>query len=327
MTQDKSQHPTNNGKPSHAFAGLVSFLRAPICHDLDNIDADIAIMGAPTDEGSPFMPGSRLGSRSIREHSLRFGNDGYFDHDSDKVFLKYELENNRIVDVGDADVIPADVEGTFKNITNLTRMVLNSGAIPVVLGGDHAITFPVVRAYNTPLHVIHFDAHIDYSPFIHGYKYTTSHAFRHIHHIDHVKSLTQVGIRSVRNKKSQIEDSENDGNRVIGMKEFYEMGPNGMSTLVPKEAPVYVSIDIDVLDLPLVPGCVSAEPNGMTYAELRDSLSVLAQHANIIGFDLVEVNPQLDVGTGITSYMGAHTIMEFMGQICDQPRWVTKRGK
>jgi len=326
MTQNKSQHPTNNGKPSHAFAGLVSFLRAPICHDLDNIDADIAIMGAPTDEGSPFMPGSRLGSRSIREHSLRFGNDGYFDHDSDKVFLKYELENNRIVDVGDADVIPADVEGTFKNITDLTRMVLNSGAIPVVLGGDHAITFPVVRAYNTPLHVIHFDAHIDYSPFIHGYKYTNSHAFRHIHHMDHVKSLTQVGIRSVRNKKSQIEDSENDGNRVIGMKEFYEMGPNGMSTLVPKEAPVYVSIDIDVLDLPLVPGCVSAEPNGMTYAELRDSLSVLAQHANINGFDLVEVNPQLDVGTGITSYMGAHTILEFLGQICDQPRWIAKRG-
>ena len=307
MTQDKSQHPTNNGKPSHAFAGLVSFLRAPICHDLDNIDADIAIMGAPTDEGSPFMPGSRLGSRSIREHSLRFGNDGYFDHDSDKVFLKYELENNRIVDVGDADVIPADVEGTFKNISNVSRMVLNSGAIPVVLGGDHAITFPVVRAYNTPLHVIHFDAHIDYSPFIHGYKYTNSHAFRHIHHMDHVKSLTQVGIRSVRNKKSQIEDSENDGNRVIGMKEFYEMGPNGMSTLVPKEAPVYVSIDIDVLDLPLVPGCVSAEPNGMTYAELRDSLSVLAQHANIIGFDLVEVNPQLDVGTGITSYTVSYT--------------------
>ena len=205
--------------------------------------------------------------------------------------------------------------------------MLDSGAMPVVLGGDHAITFPVVRAYDTPLHVVHFDAHIDYSPFIHGYKYTNSHAFRHIHHMDHVKSLTQVGIRSIRNKKSQIEDSENDGNRVIGMKEFYDMGPNGMTTLVPKEAPVYVSIDIDVLDLPLVPGCVSAEPNGMTYIELRDSLSVLAKHANIIGFDLVEVNPQLDVGTGITSYMGAHTIVEFLGQICDQPRWTSKRKK
>tara|TARA_A100001037_G_scaffold121488_1_gene110611 strand:+ start:1101 stop:2075 length:975 start_codon:yes stop_codon:yes gene_type:complete len=324
MANENSHQPN---KPTHAFSGLVSFLRTPTCNNLSELDADIAVMGAPTDEGSPFMPGSRLGSRSIREHSLRFGDEGYFDHDTDKVFLKYELDNNRIVDVGDADVIPADVEGTFKNITDLTKIVLDSGAMPVVLGGDHAITFPVVRAYDTPLHVVHFDAHIDYSPFIHGYKYTNSHAFRHIHHMDHVKSLTQVGIRSIRNKKSQIEDSENDGNRVIGMKEFYDMGPNGMTTLVPKEAPVYVSIDIDVLDLPLVPGCVSAEPNGMTYIELRDSLSVLAKHANIIGFDLVEVNPQLDVGTGITSYMGAHTIVEFLGQICDQPRWTSKRKK
>ena len=324
MANENSHQPN---KPTHAFSGLVSFLRTPTCNNLSELDADIAVMGAPTDEGSPFMPGSRLGSRSIREHSLRFGDEGYFDHDTDKVFLKYELDNNRIVDVGDADVIPADVEGTFKNITDLTKIVLDSGAMPVVLGGDHAITFPVFRAYDTPLHVVHFDAHIDYSPFIHGYKYTNSHAFRHIHHMDHVKSLTQVGIRSIRNKKSQIEDSENDGNRVIGMKEFYDMGPNGMTTLVPKEAPVYVSIDIDVLDLPLVPGCVSAEPNGMTYIELRDSLSVLAKHANIIGFDLVEVNPQLDVGTGITSYMGAHTIVEFLGQICDQPRWTSKRKK
>mgnify|MGYP003324339233 CR=1 FL=1 len=79
-----AQHKAN--KPSHAFAGLVSFLRAPICNDLDQINADIAVMGAPTDEGSPFMPGSRLGSRSIREHSLRFGDEGYFDHDSNKEY-------------------------------------------------------------------------------------------------------------------------------------------------------------------------------------------------------------------------------------------------
>ena len=84
-------------------------------------------------------------------------------------------------------------------------------------------------------------------------------------------------------------------------------------------------MEIDVLALPLVPGCLSAEPNGMDYSELRDSLTSLAKHADIVGFDLVEVNPQLDVGTGITSYMGAHTILEFLGQICDQPRWLEKR--
>ena len=326
MTQHGQQHPTNHGKSTYGFAGLVSFLRTPVCHDLDQLDADIAVMGAPTDEGSVFMPGSRFGSRSIREHSLRFGTNGYFDHDADKVFLEYELANNRIVDVGDADVLITNVEGTFENITNLTRMVLDAGAMPVVLGGDHAITFPVVRAYSEPLHVVHFDAHIDYSPFVHGFEYTNSHAFRHIYHMDHVESLTQIGIRSVRNNKAWVDDSINDGNRVIGMKEFEEMGPNGMTELVPKDAPIYVSIDIDVLDLPLVPGCVSAEPNGMSYADLRDSLATLARHTEIIGFDLVEVNPQLDVGTGITSYMGAHTVLEFLGQICDQPRWIAKRG-
>jgi agmatinase len=172
---------------------------------------------------------------------------------------------------------------------------------------------------------MHFDAHIDYSPFVHGFEYTNMHAFRHIYHMDHVKSLTQVGIRSIRNNKDWVDDSVNDGNRVIGMREFGEMGPEAVAALVPKDADCYVSIDIDVLDLPLVPGCVSAEPNGMIYAELRDSLAALARQTTVVGFDLVEVNPQLDVGTGITSYMGAHTILEFMGQICDQPRWVANR--
>jgi agmatinase len=86
-----------------------------------------------------------------------------------------------------------------------------------------------------------------------------------------------------------------------------------------------VSIDIDVLDMSLVPGCVSAEPNGMTYAELRDTLAAVAEHSDVVGFDLVEVNPQLDVGTGVTAYLGAHTVLEFLGRICEQPRWIARR--
>ena len=108
------------------------------------------------------------------------------------------------------------------------------------------------------------------------------------------------------------------------MTEFREMGPDGIAGVVPRDARVYVSIDIDVLDLPLVPGCVSAEPNGASYAELRDSLVAVAQHTDVVGFDLVEVNPQLDVGTGATSYLAAHTILEFLGWICDQPRWIAR---
>src|SRR5438128_2025168 len=311
---------------SWPFVGIPSFLRAEITRDLASLDADIAVMGAPTDEGSPFMPGSRFGPRAIREHSLRFTADvGYYDPRERRQFLEYEMRNRRIVDVGDADVLPTNVVDTFQNITALTRQVLDRGAMPVVLGGDHAISYPVVRAYAEPLHVVHFDAHLDYAPFIHGLEYTNSHAFRHITRLPHVQSLTQVGIRSLRNTQVMMEDSLRDGNRVVTMEEFRDVSYRGFLDRIPRNARCYVSLDIDVLDLPLVPGCVSAEPNGLLYAELRNTLFALAEHAEIVGFDLVEVNPLLDVGTGITSYLAAHTILEFLGCICDQSRWVARR--
>ena len=309
------------------FVGIPSFLRAAICQDLDELDADVAVMGVPTDEGSPFMPGSRFGPRKIREHSLRFvqGGRGYYDPHARRHFLEHEMQQGRLVDAGDADVLPTNVVGTFENVTAMTRAILARGAMPVVMGGDHAITFPIVRAFAGPLHVVHFDAHLDYSPFIHGIELSNSHAFRHITRLEQVQGLTQVGIRSLRNTEVMMEDSLRDGNRVVTMDDFRERSARAVIDAVPRDARCYVSIDIDVLDLSLVPGCVSAEPNGMLYAELRDTLIALAEHAEVVGFDLVEVNPQLDVGTGVTSYLAAHTVIEFLGRICDQPRWRAAR--
>ena len=316
---------TNPVVPRCPFSGIPSFLRADICTNLERLDADIAVMGVPFDEGSPYMPGSRFGPKSIREHSLRFGKEGYYDHRAKRTFLKHELIHHRLVDIGDVDVAPTDTEGTFKNITEMTRQALDHGALPVVLGGDHSITFPVVRAFSKPLHVVQFDAHIDYAPIMHGFEYTNAHAFRHIHHMSHVQSLTQIGIRSLRNSQTTMEDSFNDGNRIVSMEEYRDLDPARLVETLQQNERCYVSIDIDVFDLPLVPGCVSAEPNGMSYAELRDTLFALAEHTEVIGFDLVEVNPQLDVGTGITSYLATHTILEFLGHICDQPRWIARR--
>ena len=109
-------------------------------------------------------------------------------------------------------------------------------------------------------------------------------------------------------REEMIEDSIVQGNDVVTMTQFHEMGPEGLAALVPEGAKTYVSIDVDVLDISLVPGCVSAEPNGMTYAELRDTLDAIARRTEIIAFDFVEVNPQLDVGTGVTAYLGAGTL-------------------
>jgi agmatinase len=322
-----SQSANDPGRLNMPFVGIPSFLRSRICDDLTTLDADVAVMGVPTDEGSPFMPGSRFGPRAIREHSLRFGQGrrGYYDPHARRHYLEPEMRNGRIADVGDADILLTNVVGTFENITAMTRAVLDRHALPVVLGGDHAISFPVVRAYRDALHVVHFDAHLDYAPFIHGIELSNSHPFRHITKLPHVRGLTQVGIRSLRNTEVMMEDSLRDGNRVVTMDEFRAQGHRPLVEALPRDGRCYVSIDIDVLDMSLIPGCVSAEPNGMSYAELRDCLIALAEHVDVVGFDLVEVNPQLDVGTGITSYLAAHTVLEFLGRICDQPRWRAAR--
>lgn len=310
-----------------AFVGIPSFLRSRIVREDEPIDADIAVLGAPTDEGSPFIPGARFAPRSIREQSMRFVTyaAGYYDADVDEIFLEYELGHDRIVDLGDAEIIPTAVETSFDNITALTRRALVADTLPVVLGGDHAITFPVVRSFDRPLHVVHFDAHIDYAPFQHGVQYTNAHAFRHVAHMDHVSSLTQVGIRGLRNPRAWVQDSREDGNRVVTLRGYYDLGAAGLAATIPSGDAIYVSVDIDVLDMSLVPGCVSAEPNGMSYSELHEALSALASDHEIVGMDLVEVNPMTDVGSGVTSYLAAHVIVRFLGVICAQPWWQARR--
>jgi len=329
---DNPTDPVTTSAPSQRldmpFVGIPSFMRAPVHSDLHSLDADIAVLGVPTDEGSPFMPGSRFGPRAIREHSLRFvsGEGGYYDPQRGRRFLQREM-GGLIVDVGDADILPTNVSGTFDNITEMTSGILAAGAMPVVIGGDHAITFPVVRAFGGPLHVIHLDAHFDYTPFVHGIMHSNSNAFRHIRKLAQVASLCQVGIRSLRSTEVMHRDSVADGNQVVTMDEFRLHGAPVVLDTIPKNASCYVSIDIDVLDLSLVPGCVSAEPDGMTYRELRDLLAAIAERTDVAGFDLVEVNPQLDVASGVTAYLAAHIVVDFLGRICDQPRWIEKSAR
>jgi len=311
------------------FVGVPSFLRSRLVDPDEDFDADIAVFGAPTDEGSPFMAGSRFGPRALREHSLRFvsGESGFFDPNRGRTYLEREIRDGLIADLGDADIVPTDILSSFASITELTARILAKGAVPVVLGGDHAISYPVVRAYTEPVHVVHFDAHLDYMPFVHGVDSTNAHAFRHIAHMGHVRSLKQVGIRSLRNTRTMWDDTHGDGNTVVTMAAFTELGPEGLARLVPRGAACYISLDVDVLDMALVPGCVSAEPDGMSYAQLRDTLIALTEQARIVGLDLVEVNPVLDVGTGVTAYLGAHTVVEFLGHLCDSEHWRSRTGR
>jgi agmatinase len=317
-----------SGYPLFPGVGVPTFLRSRLVGDLAGLDADIAVLGIPSDEGSPYKPGSRFGPRAIREHSLRFGagGEGFHDPQTRETYLEREMSKGRIVDAGDVPILPTNVADTFTCITDTVQTIVSQGALPVMLGGDHALPFPIVRGFSQPLHVFQFDAHLDYEPFSYGLEMTNGHAFRHIARMPHVQSLTQIGIRSIRNPQSTFYESISDGNHVVTMDEYESEGPECILGAVPAGAPCYVTIDIDVLDISLVPGCMSGEPDGMSYSALRDGLALLAERMQIVGFDLCEVNPLLDVATGVTSYLATYTILEFLGHICRQPHFHERLG-
>lgn len=312
---------------NRGFTGISSFLRARIAQSpADYAGARIGVLGVPFDEGSPFLPGSRMGPRAIREHSLRFAwNQALYDPDVGEDYLGPELKGGLIVDCGDVDIRPANPARTFELITARMRDMLAAGLFPVVLGGDHSITSPVFEAFDRPLHVIQFDAHQDYSEITEDLNRTNGQAFRHIAGMSHCQSITQVGIRGLRTRRDEVEGMRARGNRVVCMSEVRRLGSAGIAALLPEGSDVYVSIDVDALDMSLVPGCVSGEPDGLGFRDLMDSLKAIAERHRIHGFDFVEVNPPLDVGTGATAYLGALIVTGFLGYICNQPWWAAMR--
>ncbi len=305
---------------NRAYSGVPTFLRSDYCDDIATLDADYAVLGVPYDDGSPFMGGSRFCARAVREHSLRFGGGALYDIAEDKEYLREALANRRIVDCGDVDVAPSRGDITMANLTNDVIAIRERGAMPIVLGGDHTLTYPVVRAFDKPMHVIQLDAHLDYTPDDQGLTYTNSTSMRLIHQMEHVKSLTQFGIRSMRDMKQNADDARANGGRIVTMPEIRRQGAGCIVDQLPAGEDCYVTIDIDAYDMSLCPGCISAEPGGLTYEDMQEALKAIASTMNMVGFDFVEVNPPLDVGTGVTSYLGALTVAMFLGYIDEAQR-------
>ncbi|MGH9028762.1 MAG: arginase family protein [Acidimicrobiales bacterium] len=307
--------------PSYAFGGFSSFLRAPVCVDLDGLDGDVAILGFPTDEGSTWKPGTRFGPRSMREVSLRFsradshGRLGFWRIDSGVRTLDRLLGAQRLVDCGDVVVTPGDVDSSWDDATSRVRKILAAGALPVVLGGDHAITYPILKAYDEPLTIVHVDAHMDYAAVGNGASRTHAHPFRLAAGLDHVTRILHLGIRSFRTSQTEVEDSLADGNVVLTTRELQEYGPEYLSDILPAGERVYVSVDIDVLDLPLVPGVSAAEPDGLQYAELAGLLKFVASTYQVVGMDVAEVNPMLDSPSQVTAFLAVQTVVELLGHV------------
>ena len=168
-----SKNEYDKGRLNLPFVGICTFGKYPYVQDWENINADVAVLGAPFDFGSQFRSGARMGPRGIREAStlFSFGHEGAYDYEDDIVYLSDDTTH--IVDIGDADIIHTDTIKSHANIEFAVKKILAAKAIPVVLGGDHSVNIPCVNAFEDqePIHIVQIDAHLDFVNERHGVRY------------------------------------------------------------------------------------------------------------------------------------------------------------
>ena len=310
-------HGYESGRLNLPFVGISTFGKSPLCLDWDQIDADVAVMGAPFDFGTQWRSGARFGPRGIREAStlFAFGHGGAYDHEDDVTYLP--SEKVRIVDIGDADIVHTDTLKSHANIEHGVRKMLAAGALPVVLGGDHSINIPCIAAFSEqePIHVVQIDAHLDFVDERHGVRFGHGNPLRRAAEKPYVTGLTQIGIRNVSSTAREgYEDARRMGSDILSVRQFRHLGVEQVLNRIPAGNRYYVTIDIDGFDPSIAPGTGTPSHGGFLYYEILELLAGLAKRGPVAGIDLVEVAPDYD-HTGTTAILAAQVLLNFIGRI------------
>ncbi len=308
-------HGYDNGRLNLPFVGISTFAKSPYMDNWDKIDADVAVLGAPFDFGTQWRAGARFGPRSIREAStlFAFGHAGAYDHEDDVTYL----ESVRIVDLGDADIVHTDTMKSHANIEFGVRKILAAGALPVVLGGDHSINIPCINAFSEqePIHVVQFDAHLDFVDERHGVRFGHGSPLRRASEKPWVTGMTQLGIRNVSSTAKEGYDyARAQGSDILSVRQIRKLGVDAVLARIPTGKRYYLTIDIDGFDPSIAPGTGTPSHGGFVYYEVLELIAGLAKQGTIIGVDLVEVAPDYD-HTGSTAILAAQLLLNTIGRV------------
>ena len=307
----------DEGRLNLPFVGICTFGKYPYISDWDEINADVAVMGAPFDFGSQFRTGSRMGPRGIREAStlFSFGHAGAYDFEDDVTYLP--SDSTRIVDIGDADIIHTDTTKSHSNIKFGVKKILAANAIPVVMGGDHSINIPCIDAFENeePFHLIQIDAHLDFVDERHGVKYGHGNPMRRASEKGYVSGMTQIGIRNVSSTaKEGYVDAREKGSKIFSVRHVRQKGLNKILDEIPKGKRYYITVDIDAFDPSIASGTGTPSHGGFYYYEVLELIDGIIKQGSVVGLDLVEVAPDYDV-TNSTSTLAAQLLMNTIGRI------------
>lgn len=309
--------------PPHSFFG------APVCPRLDEFDAEVALLGIPYDQGSliPYCRvGQSQGPSAVRTNPTFFYGGNPFDGPPDAgqpCVGFYCVDDGKdylvgvsMADIGDIVITPGDLKRFVNTTAEVARRIAEKRAVLVSVGGDHSIAFPLVRGMEPwgDLHVVQFDAHYDTRDQVAQARYSHSSPISRMAELPFVTGITQLGIRNF-GAKSSLAMVEKLGLTVVPAGRMHAEGAAAeVERNVPEAKNIYVTIDTDAFDWSIVPGTVLPEPGGFTLQQFRECMQVIVKKGNVVGFDVVCLNPLVDtawyggVTTRLVSYVMAYTL-------------------
>ena len=291
------------------YAGLLTFGSLPYTQDPAELPGlDAAIVGAPTDDLVSDRPGARFGPRAIRAASCPPGPHLEAGVDA--------LRALKVVDFGDAPVVPADPARTRAAIEETVTQVVRAGAVPIVLGGDHSITEPnvgAVFAAHGPVGLVHFDTHTDTGAEVFGVEVSHGTPMYRLVEAGRVdpRRYVQIGLRGYWPGEPEFAWQAQRGITSFFMHDVREVGIRGVVERTigrVGQGPVFLTVDVDVLDPAFAPGTGTPEPGGMTSADLLWACRELGRALEVVGADVVEVIPTA-VGSADTTALVAERIV------------------
>ncbi len=307
------------------FGPNYTFLGVPEC-DLDDLatysDADVVIVGAPFDGGTSYRSGARFGPQALRAAC-------YLEHDGSRPSLAMRVDGLRdlkVVDAGDVELYSGDAARSCADLEVEIEKIANTGAIPLVLGGDHTITWPdatgVARARGWgKIAVIHFDAHADTGDITFGSLIGHGHPMRRLIESGAVRGdrFLQIGLRGYWPEPETLGWMAEQGMRSYEMTEIVTRGLTACLSEAFEIAlsdcdGIFLSVDIDVCDPGFAPGTGTPEPGGLSARELLDAVRRICYELPVVGMDIVEVSPPFD-HADITALLGNRVVLEALSAI------------
>jgi agmatinase len=299
--------------------GHKTLLYSDLVTNLENLVADIAVLGMPF--GSAYGPHAYSNDQSHAPQAIRDVTDRlvrdpkHYDFDIDGPLLQGRSDI-RFVDCG--DVLPdlAKPGNHYRQAEIAVRQILRGGGLPIVLGGDHGITNPVLRAFDEvgPVTVVHVDAHLDWRDEVNGVRDGLSSPIRRASELPFVKHIVQIGLRAQGSgRPADYEAARRYGADLITAYELHDIGMDAVLDRIPDGGNYYLTIDADGMDPTIMPAVAGPAPGGVTFIQARKLIHGLVKKGRVVGMDIVEIQPSKDTPTKLTCVTAGRLIVNLIG--------------